>query len=139
MAPAETIDTDLPQAALVLQAAIHDQILQFPDGYGTLVGERGLKLRCATQSAGPLCLPSSVGQVLGGRVQPLVVLLPCCMPGARHCSGGVARAAQGTLPTSAGWSLGACSPSPPQRTADSGHALCPFTTLFAASSALHAN
>lgn len=26
------------------QAAIHDQILQFPDGYGTLVGERGLKL-----------------------------------------------------------------------------------------------
>ena len=28
------------------QAAIHDQILQFPEGYNTLVGERGLKLRC---------------------------------------------------------------------------------------------
>lgn len=31
------------------QAAIHDQILQFPDGYETLVGERGLKLRCGVQ------------------------------------------------------------------------------------------
>ncbi|KAL4420535.1 hypothetical protein ABPG75_010191 [Micractinium tetrahymenae] len=30
--------------AAAKQAAIHDQILQFPDGYNTVVGERGLKL-----------------------------------------------------------------------------------------------
>ena len=30
--------------AAARQAAIHDQIVAFPDGYGTLVGERGLKL-----------------------------------------------------------------------------------------------
>lgn len=35
-----------PAPGRCLQAAIHEQVLQFPEGYETVVGERGLKLRC---------------------------------------------------------------------------------------------
>lgn len=39
------------------QAAIHEQVLQFPDGYDTVVGERGLKLRCGGGGGAFCCMP----------------------------------------------------------------------------------
>lgn len=57
-----------------LQAAIHDQILQFPDGYETVVGERGLKLRCGVKT-----IRLRLSGKLAGRVVRRAVLsaFPC--------------------------------------------------------------
>ena len=33
-----------PWCCALVQASIHEQVLAMPDGYDTLVGERGLKL-----------------------------------------------------------------------------------------------
>lgn len=63
-----------------LQAAIHEQVLQFPDGYETLVGERGLKLRweeseqsaCSRQlKSAAAQLEPAIPQLLGGSKRPL--------------------------------------------------------------------